>query len=246
MKWYVLRAISGKEAQVKEYIDAEIKNNHFNGYVSQVLIPTEKVFQVRNGKRIVKERTYLPGYVLVEAALVGEIAHELRNTPNVIGFLGGSENPTPLRQAEVNRILGTVDELMEENQDILIPYSVGASEEESGQMISFLFVYSTSAYVRPSRVVERVSASAGVNEEGKLEIRIENTGSVHQMLNSLSVTVTGDNGASYALSEEEMGTINGQNLLAGSTLRIVIDIPEALSGASSYTAEVGYDYSYSA
>ena len=85
-----------------------------------------------------------------------------------------------------------------------------------------------------------------MNEEGKLEIRIENTGSVHQMLNSLSVTVTGDNGASYALSEEEMGTINGQNLLAGSTLRIVIDIPEALSGASSYTAEVGYDYSYSA
>ena len=131
MKWYVLRAISGKEAKVKEYIDAEIKNNHFNGYVSQVLIPTEKVFQVRNGKRIVKERTYLPGYVLVEAALVGEIAHELRNTPNVIGFLGGSENPTPLRQAEVNRILGTVDELMEENQDILIPYSVGEAVKVS-------------------------------------------------------------------------------------------------------------------
>ena len=131
MKWYVLRAISGKEAKVKEYIDAEIKNNHFNGYVSQVLIPTEKVFQVRNGKRIVKERTYLPGYVLVEAALVGEIAHELRNTPNVIGFLGGSENPTPLRQAEVNRILGTVDELVEENQDILIPYSVGEAVKVS-------------------------------------------------------------------------------------------------------------------
>ena len=127
-----------------------------------------------------------------------------------------------------------------------IPMPTGAQSAEGGQMISFLFVYSTSAYVRPSRVVERVSASAGVNEEGKLEIRIENTGSVHQMLNSLSVTVTGDNGASYALSEEEMGTINGQNLLAGSTLRIVIDIPEALSGASSYTAEVGYDYSYSA
>ena len=125
MRWYVLRAISGKEAKVKEYIDAEIKNNHFNGYVSQVLIPTEKVFQVRNGKRIVKERTYLPGYVLVEAALVGEIAHDLRNTPNVIGFLGGSETPTPLRQTEVNRILGTVDELQDENQEILIPYSVG-------------------------------------------------------------------------------------------------------------------------
>ena len=69
-------------------------------YVSQVLIPTEKVYQVRNGKKIVKERSYLPGYVLVEAALVGEVAHHLRNTPNVIGFLGGSETPVPLRQSE--------------------------------------------------------------------------------------------------------------------------------------------------
>ena len=127
MKWYVLRAISGKEAKVREYIEAQIKNDHFGGYVAQVLIPTEKVFQVRNGKRVVKERTYLPGYVLVEAALVGEIAHELRNTPNVIGFLGGSENPTPLRPSEVSRILGTVDELQDESQEILIPYSVGES-----------------------------------------------------------------------------------------------------------------------
>lgn len=86
MQWYVLRAISGKEGKVKEYIDAEIKNGRLNGYVSQVLIPTEKVYQVRNGKRVVKERNYLPGYVLVEAKLVGEIAHELRNTPNVLGF----------------------------------------------------------------------------------------------------------------------------------------------------------------
>ena len=127
-----------------------------------------------------------------------------------------------------------------------IPYSVGASEEESGQMISFLFVYSTSAYVRPTRVVERVESSASANEEGKLEIRLENTGSVHQMLNSLSVTVRGDDGSEYVLSDEEMGAISGQNLLAGSTLRIVIDMPEVLSGASSYGVEVEYDYSYSA
>ena len=110
-KWYVLRAISGKEAKVKEYLEADIKNSDLGDYVSQVLIPTEKVYQVRNGKKIVKERSYLPGYVLVEAALVGEVAHHLRNTPNVIGFLGGSEKPVPLRQSEVNRILGTVDEL---------------------------------------------------------------------------------------------------------------------------------------
>ena len=78
-KWYVLRAISGKEAKVKEYLEADIKNSDLGDYVSQVLIPTEKVYQVRNGKKIVKERSYRPGYVLVEAALVGEVAHHLRN-----------------------------------------------------------------------------------------------------------------------------------------------------------------------
>lgn len=127
-----------------------------------------------------------------------------------------------------------------------IPYSVGASQQESGQMISFLFVYSTSAYVRPTRVVERVSTTAGINDEGKLEVRIENTGSVHQMLNSLSVTVSGNDGSSYVLSEEEMGTISGQNLLAGSVLRIVLDIPEELALATEFTAVAEYDYSYSA
>ena len=124
-KWYVLRAISGKEAKVKEYLEADLKNSDLGEYVSQVLIPTEKVYQVRNGKKIVKERSYLPGYVLVEAALVGEVAHHLRNTPNVIGFLGGSEKPVPLRQSEVNRILGTVDELQETGEELNIPYVVG-------------------------------------------------------------------------------------------------------------------------
>ena len=120
-----MRAVSGKEAKVKEYIDAEIKNGRLGGHVSQVLIPTEKVFQVRAGKRIVKERNYLPGYVLVEARLVGEIAHELRNTPNVLGFLGGLDNPTPLRDSEVNRILGKADEMLEDPMDVEIPFNVG-------------------------------------------------------------------------------------------------------------------------
>ena len=124
MSWYVLRAISGKEGKVKEYIDAEIKNGRLGGLVSQVLIPTEKVYQVRGGKRVLKERNYLPGYVLVEAKLVGEIAHELRNTPNVLGFLGGLDNPTPLRQSEVNRILGKVDEVQEDAPEI-VPFTLG-------------------------------------------------------------------------------------------------------------------------
>lgn len=125
MSWYVLRAISGKEAKVKEYIDAEVKNGRLGGNVAQVLIPTEKVLQIRNGKRVVKERNYLPGYVLVEARLVGEIAHVLRNTPNVLGFLGGLDSPTPLRQSEVNRILGKADEMQEELVEEEIPYEVG-------------------------------------------------------------------------------------------------------------------------
>ena len=92
-KWYVLRAVSGKENKVKEYIEADIKNGDFGNYVSQVLIPTEKVHQIRNSKKVVKEKNYLPGYVLVEAALVGEIPHLLRNVPNVLGFLGGMKIP---------------------------------------------------------------------------------------------------------------------------------------------------------
>ena len=127
MAWYVLRAVSGKEGKVKEYIDAEIKNGRLGGHVSQVLIPTEKVKQVQGNKQVVKERLYLPGYVLVEARLVGETVHELRSTPNVLGFLGGMDNPTPLRESEVNRILGKVDELEDEPQVLEIPYVVGDS-----------------------------------------------------------------------------------------------------------------------
>ena len=127
MAWYVLRAVSGKEGKVKEYIDAEIKNGRLGGHVSQVLIPTEKVKQVRGNKQVVKERLYLPGYVLVEARLVGETIHELRSTPNVLGFLGGMDNPTPLRESEINRILGKVDELEDAPQEIDIPYVVGES-----------------------------------------------------------------------------------------------------------------------
>src|SRR6056297_4188821 len=112
-KWYVLRAIGGKEKKAKEYIESEISRLNLQDYIAQVLIPTEKVYQVRNGKKISKERNYFPGYVLIEANLVGEIPHHIREIPGVIGFLGASKggDPIPLRQNEVNRILGKVDEL---------------------------------------------------------------------------------------------------------------------------------------
>jgi len=124
-KFYVLRAISGKENKVREYLDSLIKNTDLGNYVSQVLIPTEKTFTIRNGKKVLKERAYLPGYVLVEANLVGEVAHRLRQIPNVIGFLGGLNNPIPLRPGEVNRILGTVDELQDQPEELDVQYYVG-------------------------------------------------------------------------------------------------------------------------
>ena len=124
-KFYVLRAISGKENKVREYLDTLIKNTDLGDYVSQVLIPTEKTYTMRNGKKVLKERAYLPGYVLVEANLVGEVAHRLRQIPNVIGFLGGMNKPIPLRPGEVNRILGTVDELQEQPEELDVQYYVG-------------------------------------------------------------------------------------------------------------------------
>ena len=124
-KWYVLKAISGKELKVKEYLEADAKNNGLEDMITQVLIPTEKVVQVRNGKRVVKERSYLPGYVLVEAVLDGEIKQRLRYSPNVLGFLGGMDNPTPLRPSEVNRILGSVDEMEETQEEVLVPFTEG-------------------------------------------------------------------------------------------------------------------------
>ena len=126
-QWYVVRAIGGKEAKVKEYIEAEVRHNHLEDYISQVLIPTEKVYTIRNGKKVSKEKVSYPGYVLVEAAFVGQIPILIRNTPNVLGFLGDTKEDsrkmiaTPLRPQEVARILGRVDEMnaMEEETKYL-------------------------------------------------------------------------------------------------------------------------------
>lgn len=126
-KWYVLRAISGKEKRVKEMIEIEMDRSNLGQYVAQVLIPTEKVFQIRAGKKVSKERNFFPGYVLVEADLIGEVIHTLRQLPNVIGFLGAEKRgePMPLRVSEVNRILGKVDELAESDEAMFIPFTVG-------------------------------------------------------------------------------------------------------------------------
>lgn len=126
-KWYVLRAISGKEAKVKEYIDAELRQNEkLAERVFDTLLPTESYASLRNGKRVITEKLSLPGYILVQANMNTEVASILRFIPNVLGFLGGTAEPTPIRQAEMNRLLGRAeDSVLEEVQDN--PYTVGES-----------------------------------------------------------------------------------------------------------------------
>jgi len=126
-KWYVVRAISGKEKKIKEYIESEIVATNLQNQVSQILIPTEKVYQIRNGKKVSKERSFFPGYILVEATLEGEVIHVIKSINGVIGFLGEERggDPVPLRASEVKRILGTVDELSETSEEIVIPFFVG-------------------------------------------------------------------------------------------------------------------------
>jgi transcription termination/antitermination protein NusG len=128
-KWYVVRAVSGKEKKVRDQIELEISRLGYSDLVPQVLIPTEKIYQIRNGKKVSKERSYLPGYILIEAALSGEIIHTIKNLSNVIGFLGAEKggDPVPLRASEVSRILGKYDELAESEEEINIPFIVGES-----------------------------------------------------------------------------------------------------------------------
>ena len=125
-KWYVVRAVSGQENKVKAYIEQEVNRVGMGDYISQVLVPTEKVVQVKDGKKISKERVYFPGYVMIEANLTGEIPHIIKSITGVIGFLGETKggDAVPLRMAEVNRMLGKVDELSVKTENVNIPYSV--------------------------------------------------------------------------------------------------------------------------
>lgn len=128
-RWYVLRAISGKEAKVKEILDASIKNTDLGKHVSQVLIPTEKRYTTTpSGKKVLREHNLYSGYVFVEAALTGEVIYELRNTTNVIDFLRGrskTSDPVPLTPDEVKRMLGRQEETSAPVVDMIDNYLEG-------------------------------------------------------------------------------------------------------------------------
>ncbi len=126
-RWYSLRVISGKERKIKERIELEINREHWDSFIFQVLVPTEKIYKIRNGKKVISERNILPGYILVEATpgkLSGEVVSTIANMPNVIHFLG-KENPIPMRDAEANRLLGKVDESQDAGETMIEPFIVG-------------------------------------------------------------------------------------------------------------------------
>ena len=128
-KWYVVRAVSGQENKIRDYMESEINRLGFDNMVEDILVPTQKVIQIRKGKKINKEKVYFPGYIMIKANLAGEIPHIIKSLPNVIGFLGETKggDPIPLRSNEVSRMLGKVDELSMEGENIAIPFTVGES-----------------------------------------------------------------------------------------------------------------------
>lgn len=127
-KWYVIRSVTGKEKQVTEQLRVEIKNHGLDRYVEQVLMPVEKVYHIRNGKKVATERNYYNGYILVETdpSALGELKQLFKNINYITGFLG-DRNPTALRQSEVNRILGKMDELENAEASSLEQFVVGES-----------------------------------------------------------------------------------------------------------------------
>ncbi|MBP7183944.1 MAG: transcription termination/antitermination factor NusG [Saprospiraceae bacterium] len=126
-RWYSLRVISGKERKIKERIDLEIIRSGYEDAISQVIVPTEKVYKIRNGKKVIQERNILPGYILIEAdptKLSGEVVSTIANVQNVIHFLG-RETPIPMATHEAYRLLGKVDESQDEGESLIEPFIIG-------------------------------------------------------------------------------------------------------------------------
>ena len=126
-EWYVVNTVTGYEYKVKEILEMMMNSLELQDNIYRVVVPEQKVVEIKNGTKKERTKKMFPGYVLVEMVLTGDIMHELRSVPNVIGFLGGndSKNIVPLRQTEVNRILGTVDKLQEQEEELSVPFYVG-------------------------------------------------------------------------------------------------------------------------
>ena len=123
-RWYVLRTYSGHEAKVKTYLEAEIARIGLQEKISSVLIPSEKVFEIKDGKKKSRLKNFFPGYILVEAVLDKESSHLILEAPSVMGFVPDKNNPAPLQPEEVRRLIGKMEQ-KEETQLLDVPFHVG-------------------------------------------------------------------------------------------------------------------------
>jgi transcriptional antiterminator NusG len=123
-KWYVVRTYSGHENKVKAYIENEVAQAGLSEHVTSVVVPSEKVFEVKDGKKKSKTRTFFPGYILIEAILDKNTTHIILNTPSVISFVGPKNAPAPLQPTEVRRLIGKIEE-RRDVEVIEVPFKTG-------------------------------------------------------------------------------------------------------------------------
>lgn len=126
-KWYALRVYSGKEARVKAHIEKEIELQGIESKVGHIVIPSENIIEMKDGKKRVKNKTFFPGYMIIELLLDSQTKHVIVNAPGVVSFVGPKNEPVPLRESEVRSILGKIERSRETEVKgkISVPYKVG-------------------------------------------------------------------------------------------------------------------------
>lgn len=126
-KWYALRVYSGKEARVKAHIENEVQLQNIEEKVGHIVIPSENIIEMKDGKKRVKNKTFFPGYMIIELLLDAQTKHVIVNAPGVVSFVGPRNEPVPLRESEVRTILGKIERSRETEVKgkISVPYKVG-------------------------------------------------------------------------------------------------------------------------
>lgn len=126
-KWYVVRVANGKENKIKNSVFQELQRLGYADYIEDALVPTEKITDIKNGKKVVKESVIMTGYVFLKIDLSGEVVHIVKNIPGVSGFLGATRggDPMPLREDEVKRMIGNADDEVQNIDMVNIPFEKG-------------------------------------------------------------------------------------------------------------------------
>ena len=128
-KWFVLKVVSGQENKIKGYIDSEVLRSNWEKAITNVLVPTEKVYKIKNGKKVIKDKTLYPGYLYIEVddeVVTSEMLATIRNLTGVMNFLGGNQ-PQAIRPAEVQKLLGKIDEAIDSGESMMEPYIINES-----------------------------------------------------------------------------------------------------------------------